>query len=748
MDDCRSSARRCPNGLRKRFVTAAVALLGVLGGPALCADGVNPLMQRLESRIREAEAVGIQTVYAQSALTAAQLFKPWIEQDLKAGRTNLVHHNTQVLADALCAADRQLQDWIDEGGQTPMLWYVPELDYRNVGIRGQHLEVDGYPVLLVGPMGWLWQTHRDRDHLAKLGFNQVRIGFHGRYQFDEGGQLIPPGELPFWAVRAVIRTLHEHRVSVGTEMFVPQQIWDAAARRGRLDLDEFRRIYNDFVASRMAQIRPGRTFDYTMTIEEQRAPFLYEAAHHRKQWIGYLREAYADIQELNDLYHADYQRFDQVPFPEAGPANPARRYDWIRFRQIVIAEELARAADVVRRHDPDGVITGYPQLWSVRSHPAWTRDGVIAYDWIAQDPVLDTDFMDFVGCDTAGFQVSERYAMDVIGWMPAYYDLMRCIAGDRPLQDGEFHFANRRRIYPANWARAIFFQAFVHGLDSAYFWVWDRSETIDSAVLYDAGILLGTGQAALDLQRCAHAIRALQDRPNDLVLLYANPSVPHPRKNENERILTQKNQTDRIYEGLYFEGLRIGYVTERQIQNGALEGGPLLIVPNSSHVEKATRDAVAAHVSAGGAVILVGESLAYTPQGLPLPKLPDGDRCTYLAGFRNADTARATLLPLLRKAGIGAPGTVLLDNGLSFPTVEWRMAVDNEGRHILFLLNLGHGAASVELTSEWEGAINLLDGRTVRQSFSLESLECLLLQTTSSGNPFDDPLSMKRGNTP
>jgi hypothetical protein len=743
-----ANERRGPSGLRKRFVTAAVALFSVLGGPALCADGVYPLMQRLETCIREAEAAGIQTVYAKSALTAARLFEPWIAEDRAAGRTNLVRHNARVLADALCGAERQLQGWIDEGGRTPPLWRVPELDYRKVGIRGQHLEVDGYPALLVGPMGWLWKTHRDRDHLAKLGFNQVRIGFHGRYQFDEGGQLIPPGALPFWAVRAVIKTLHEHRVSIGTEMFVPEQIWNAAARRGSLELDEFRRIYADFVASRMAQIRPGRTFDYTMTIEEQRAPFLYEAAHHRKQWIGYLREAYADIQELNDPYHADYQRFDQVPFPEAGPANPARRYDWIRFRQIVIAEELARAADVVRRHDPDGVITGYPQLWSVRSHPAWTRDGVIAYDWIAQDPVLDTDFMDLVGCDTAGFQVSERYAMDVIGWMPAYYDLMRCIADDRPLQDGEFHFANRRRIYPENWSRAIFFQAFVHGLDSAYFWVWDRSETIDSAVLYDAGILLGTGRAALDLQRCAGAIRALQDRPNDLVLLYANPSVPHPRKNENERILTQKNQTDRIYEGLYFEGLRIGYVTERQIQNGALEGGPLLIVPNSSHVEKATRDAVAAHVSAGGAVILVGESLAYTPRGLPLSPLPDGNRCMRLPGFDDADAARSTLVPILRNADIRSAVPVETDNGQVFPTVHWSAGADENGRSFLFLINLGHGAASAELTAEWEGAVNRLDGRTVRSTFSLESLECLLLQTTSSGNPFDDPWSMKKGDTP
>ncbi len=673
----------------------------------------------LEKLIKQAQSQGIAVDYPKSALATARVYEPFVLEDIELLNYELAQHNVHVIDKALGTATKQLQDWM-ASGSTPAMLQLPDLDYSQTKIAGKHLVVDNQPVMLIGPGSWLWQINSDIQNISDVGYNYAKFGWMGQHHFDEQGQMIKPKDKPYWASNKIFSTGKANKMAIGISMMCPDQIWRGAERRGELTLGEFHKIYDTFAAREIPRISKDKAWDYTIEVEKQRCPVTYEAQHHKQMWTDYLASQYNTIDKLNSLYHTQYASFDAVPFPKSEPDNPAQRYDWVRLRQMMIGNELTRAANVIRSIDHDAVIHGYPYVWTFRE-PA-------AYYGAAIDPELDTASYDMVGCDTSGAYHSDRYALATIGWLAGYYDLMRSIAADRPLSDGEYHYVNRRKIYPENWSRAIYFQSYMHGLSHSSAWVWNRNGRVDCSLLLDAAVLLGSGQAALDLQRVAPQIAAFHNRPDDVVILYSNASSPHSRRMDDGTSLSQTVQTDAVYEAMYFQGMQVGYVTETHVKQGKLAGKKLLIVPNSSHVERATRDAIEAFARHGGRVILVGDSLKYTPQGEPQPTLAKLSSIKHFKGFSDVDQARTALLPLLESAGVLPNWGIKVDNGQAFPTVEWRSVTDASGNDILYVMNLGNESATVTLPKAWDDAVDLLDAQAMNAQFKLESLQFRLLK--------------------
>ncbi|MFG0249193.1 MAG: sugar-binding protein [Phycisphaeraceae bacterium JB051] len=673
----------------------------------------------LQKLIAEAEAQGLQTHYPKSVLASARVFEPFMKEDVDELNFEVALHNAHTLDKALGAATKQLQDWM-AAGSTPAMLQIPDLDYSQTKIAGRNLEVDGRPVMLVGPGSWLWQINSDIQKISDIGYNYAKFGWMGHHHFDEQGQMIKPKDKPYWASNKIFNVGKQNKMAIGISMFCPDQVWRGAERRGELTLGEFHKIYDTLATSEIPRISNHRAWDYTIEVEKQRCPVTYEPEHHKQMWVDYLASQYSTIDKLNSLYHSQYASFDAVEFPKSEPTIPAQRYDWVRLRQMMIGNELTRAANKIRSIDTDAIVHGYPYVWTFRE-PA-------AYYGAAIDPELDTAAYDMVGCDTSGAYHSDRYALATIGWLAGYYDLMRSIAADRPLSDGEYHYVNRRKIYPQNWSRAIYFQSYMHGLSHSSAWVWNRNGRVDCSLLLDAAVLLGSGQAALDLQRVSPQIAAFHNRPDDVVILYSNASSPHSRRVNDGMVLSQTVQTDAVYEAMYFAGMQVGYVTETHVKQGKLAGKKLLIVPNSSHVERATRDAVEAFARSGGRVILVGDCLKYTPQGEPQPTMVKLPTIKEFEGFSNVDQARKALLPLLASARVLPNIGIKVDNGQAFPTVEWRTATDASGNDILYVMNMGHAPATVNLPKAWDGAVDLLDAQTMNPQFKLESLQFRLLK--------------------
>lgn len=678
-------------------------------------------IQQLAMQVKDCENKPVELAYARSVLTTAKIFAPYIQEDLKAGQYDLVEHNVQSLRHAIANVSNQLQQWAATSQGTPELLRLPVVDYSKYKCVGKHLMVDDQPVMLIGQMSWVWQLNKNIQNIADLGFNTFRIGFLGQDHFDAKGQLKPLEDQPWPAIRQMQRQGVANRMAVGMEMFCPDQVYKGISRRGPMSLGEFHKEYEAFVVGEIKHLGKGRVKDQTIEIEAQRAHYAaYDHKYHALKWQHYLLNTHHEIARLNELYGTSYASFDQVPFPEKLPENQAQRYDYARFRQIMVSLELTRAADLIRQADPGTLVQGYPYSHMVLEPGSYYQHFV--------DPELDTENYDIVGCDASGPYSDQRYAMATVNWLAGYYDLMRGIAGDRPLWDGEYHYANRRRIYPQNWSRAILFQSYIHGLSGTYAWVWVRSGTVDCAIHLDANVMLQSGQAALELRRTSKAIAAFHDQKNDALILYANASTPYVRQAGKRIMLSQTEQTKLVYEGIFFEGLNTGFITETQIQQGQLKDHKLLIVPNSSHVDQATRDAIEAFTQAGGSVVLIGDSLTHTRHGAALNPLSNLPSVTRLPGFADADQARVAMLPILKQADVLPSVRLQIDNGNAYPTVEWRRAVDDQGRTLLFVLNLGYEPAAITLPESLSNMVDQLDGQHYSKSFELGSLQFKLLR--------------------
>ena len=166
----------------------------------------------------------------------------------------------------------------------------------------------------------------------------------------------------------------------------------------------------------------------------------------------------------------------------------------------------------------------------------------------------------------------------------------------------------------------------------------------------------------------------------------------------------------------------------QKIAQGLLKSKKILIVPNCSHVERSTRDAIEDFARAGGQVVLVGDSLLYSPQGESLTPVANLPTLSRLNGFADSDQARLILMPILKKAGVLPAEKIHVDNGKAFPTVEWRTAVDPNGKQYLYLMNIGHDPAKVTLPSTWVGASDMLDGQVMPLTSFLGSLQFRILQ--------------------
>jgi hypothetical protein len=682
-------------------------------------EGLPARIDALFELMRAAETRGMETKYARNAAESASLFLKYSEEDAAAKSYDLALHNMNAVTTAVEMEIDRLTAWMESEGGMPDWARVPEIDYTNVSLDGAHMVVDGRRVLLAGPLSWTWGMLAGIESIAEVGFNTIRVGVGAHHYFDDEGRMKTLEDQPLWPVQDIMRKAKPLNLSVGVGL-LPHKVWEGAGRRGKLTLDEFHEIYDVYARRLINNATKGRVLDYTISVEGQRSPVKYEEKHHRQTFLDHLASSYESVEELNELYGSKYDSLEAIPFPDGLPENPAMKYDYTRVRQIMIANELAWAADKIRSLDPGAAVTGYPYVWTFREAAAYYEHAI--------DPELDADCMDIVSCDTSGSYMDERYAMSTITWMAGYYSLMESIAGDRPLFDGEFHYANRRKIYPDNWSRSIYFHAYMHGLNGSYSWVWHRSARIDAALLFDANVLLGSGRASLDLQRVAEEVCAFQDRPVDIVLLYSNASSPHSRRRD-DMVLSQKTQTDRIFEGLYFEGLKVGYVTERMLQQGDYDSSIPLIIPNCSHVPKPTREALLRFAESGGRILMVGDSLLYTPQGADYPAFPELDTVANMAAFASADEAREAVVPYLRALGVEAPNRPAIENGKPFPTVEWRCAKGPDGRDLMYLHNLGHDTAAVALPAGFRGATDLLTGVETGDEIELDSLEFVLLRS-------------------
>ncbi len=236
------------------------------------------------------------------------------------------------------------------------------------------------------------------------------------------------------------------------------------------------------------------------------------------------------------------------------------------------------------------------------------------------------------------------------------------------------------------------------------------------------------GRAALDLMRLAKEVTALQRAKVEVVLLYSIPSTIYSAKYLPTLFC--------CYEALSFCGVPIGFISERQVQDGRLGNYKALIIPGATNVQTATLKGIEAFRRRGSLVIAVGEECLKRDEynhPHPGPLI----HATISKTFLEEQTAKdlwAKFRPELAAADIESPISLIGMNGKPIWGIEWR-CIEKDGALLVNLINHLRHTVNVEIVAPKSSApqyTELISGRAATPHLNLAPMQIALVKITGS----------------
>jgi hypothetical protein len=669
-------------------------------------DSINNLIAELQGLITTAKLKSIETAYAKAVIQVARKFEPFIQEDLSAEVPKGMQNITS-LENALHDQIDSLAGQIQNGVNSYLV--VPKPMMSQVKIQNGEFYVGTTPVVMQGPLMWLWEAYNDRTIFGSLGYNSLRFALQPYSLYDNNGYLKTTlSEEGYWsAFNSNLTAAMAYNLYITTQIFDLPSLWNCVARRGSVDIATYRAELENLVSTFYSNVAPGQIQNHIITTENQ-GPAVYESARHQSAYQSWLESQYDTITNYNTLCQTSFSSFSQVTFPTSSETNFSRCYDRRMFLNRISADELKYAADLIHNYDPHVVISGYPTYLKLNSSTSHTTYGM--------NPEMMMEAYGICDGDTWGSYSTQTYAMSTVDWLCMWRDQMMAMGAGIPQSDSEFHPFTSRTSYPTGWVSGMSLQGYVHGMSSSYLWAWLHNNTVDSALLLDAAVCLDASKSALDLRRLAVPLEAFHKTSPDVVFLYSVPS---------QSSQTYFDQMYLCYEGLFFEGSKLGFITEKQIENGKLSSHKLLIISAAQYVSNPVVAKIQEFLNNGGSVCLVGNCLNYTERGATRTIPLSSPRLYQYPAFSNADTARTSLLPHVSTLDLLPPVSVQV-SGSSSRVVEWRYAQAVNGNDCyLYLFNMGHTPVTVNTSVS---GVDLVAGKTVGSTLTFNSLDRMIIK--------------------
>jgi hypothetical protein len=696
--------------------------------------------------IPSAVTAGIETAYAVSACTLWELWEPFAAADrANPARFTQAYQNLLALKARLDLETASIEAQLSAGADPALA--VPNPNLNTLHISGNEFIADNKPVMLVGPMGWVWGMNAYLEIFGELGFNTQRTGADYTGAYDATGTFTT---LPWWAFNDIANAAREDNMAWAMEMSANQnwlglskpeyspngeyswdELLDVAATR-----EEFRLGYQALLQQIKSNHVGAKIAFGVVTVEGWRPIVKFTDDDYGADYELWLTDEYGTIGDYNSLNGTSFTDFSQVDFPTSSDAEPyGRRYDYAMYSARMIEEEVLWCKNQVLGTFGEQVIVGGYVTRGAMDQPGDFFENLYNPNPL-RDSVTGAVRSEYTVCDFdhGGGYGDEDYRMSTVFETAMFRDLVGGLIPGVPQVDGEMHFANRLIRYPQGWTRAWFFQSYIHGLSSSYAWVWQRDESLDTELLVQAQLCSDMTLASLDLRRMAGTIAAFHDTVPTVAMLYSHASLP-------ASTLVGSGITDAddhysqlkmAYEGLFFTGLKMGFVSDEQIQAEGLASSPIdvLIVPAATHVSDETVAAIEAFAATPGKkVILIGAQQGVSGNCFKFDRragarnwVPNAS-FTCFPVFATAEDARDSLAS---EVAAEQPPVLVTQSGEG--KVEWRYAEDGTHR-FLFLLNLGYEATAISITDA-NGPVagsDVITGERIAASALIGSMETRVL---------------------
>jgi hypothetical protein len=696
--------------------------------------------ERLRALTTELEQRGV-GAYARLTLTVLENFVPWARQDVVRDRADRAWHAAETMLTMVRRATTEAE--AVGTGQAPGLivprYETSPLEIQGPAFVGTRVAPDGGrgrgPVFFTG-YGHFSQVRQDIEKFPAYGCNLCQI------EFGPKSVLVAEDRVDEGAIRdflAVCDRAAKAGVSVNLLLsphYFPQWALDkwpqlTECRGGFfgycVHAPEARQVLERFLRATMPLIKDHPALHSLCLSNEPLSTDVSQCRHVAEAWPRWLTEKHGTVDVLNRRWGSTYASFADVPVPK--PFAPgALSVDFVRFNQEQFAGFHQWMADVIHEMAPRVPVHAKIMMGA---HFGRQEDGI----W-SVCPELFGDLSQIHGNDCYCMLAGPGEWAN--GWQRQQmaYDFQRSM-GDKPVFNSENHVITDRdhSAIPADHLYSALWQGALHGQSATTIWVWQRTfdhlSDVEGSVIQRPDAAEAIGRCALDLQRLADEMTALQRQPPQVVLYWSQSSVIQGDKHDLA--------LSHGYRQANFLGVPLGFVTDRQLErygNGgvaphALAQGAakVLLVPEAGFVSEAALAGLAKATAAGVRLVRAGPCFGADEYGSARATAPTlGEE---LAGYSARD--RGTFNSFCTAAaawGLSPALTVTEADGQPAYGVEIRSAMAPGERLVAALCNHTREPRTIVLRrgNVPVASTNLQSGRPQEPALTLPVLQPMLLQ--------------------
>jgi hypothetical protein len=593
------------------------------------------------------------------------------------------------------------------------------------------------PIEFLG-YGHFDQTRRDIPLFPKLGTNIIQCG-------EWGPSAIYPKEGVTDDVM-IHQTLEEldtaARAGVAVDLLIsPHYFPDwffkkyPDARKARADFFPYsiyhpaaRALLKQFIAHALPPLKDKPAlFSICLSNEPINAqePDQYSNA----SWHAWLKTHHGDVATMNRRWKTSFKSFDEVPQPNPLGKSPEPRpggqwMDFVRWNQEAFTEFHKMLADAVHDAAPGIPVHIKSTTWHLyRSEDVQSGDDATLFGGMTQ--IDGNDSVNLYGFNQRAGNLIERGTVDFAqGWRENAigYDLQQS-AHMAPVFNSENHpiFDGETRYVPPAHIRGVYWQGAIHGQSATTTWVWEREKSnprgpFAGNIGERPSCVEALGLTCLDLNRVSPQITAIQKAPPQVYMLQSFTSAVWDAHPYDDAFL-------KLYTALSFTGLKIGFITERQLEQGKIADAPLLLVPNCVHLS----DAAFEGLKKFKGKIIVTDPAAFSKSEYDAPRKSSPHE-TIEVGKKWQDTWNA-LPPVLESAGIHPAVSVTDQAGKPISGISWVTASTPKGV-VVNLYNALHDPLTFKLDAGGT-YVDLLTGDRISagQAITLQPMEVRLLRS-------------------
>lgn len=454
----------------------------------------------------------------------------------------------------------------------------------------------------------------------------------------------------------------------------------------------------------------------------------------------WLKNKHKNIDRVNTLWNKNYSSFDDVtvtvPMPETERGKPVW-YDIMKFNQDRANNWFTFLHKEVKKYDPK----------------AKTHIKLIPLHWSGNDRHQGLDFetltsiTDHIGND-AGTKNSLRWGPKQ-NWEDRYhflwrnlsmpYDFFRSVSPNKINYNSEVHFlqapAFTDLFLDPNYVRSVYWLAVLQGMNSAQTWFWPRLEDGSLRLGHDsekelAGSAINQPQVIheitstmMDLNAHSDHIDALQNLKQPIRIFYSETSAINKKKH--------MDNVFEIYESLYFEGLPIGFATQKIINTQNNKQWDVIVIQKTEYVTADELNALQSYLDNGGTVILDDVSLKKDEYGKNHSTVLNVGSAGKIIRTSSVSDMVTNALKIVDAKG-RLPKVVLNEtNKLGLKGCVWRGYKEANGDNIVTIVNIGKEQAKIDLklknSSEAFVVVNLLTNEKLENNFFMNPETVYLL---------------------